>query len=251
MSDRHFRQAALDSIHALNDYKGLTYLELGCGDGFVMEALAKEGISVKGTTYRAREQDYIRTREHPNSLVIDYGIDLNEPLPYADASFDVVYSTEVIEHIESHRMFISEASRVLRDGGFLIITTPNIHRLLSRLQFALSGTHHTKQELIPWDYPLSRMEEFHHRCVDFPLFHWLLWQNKLRIQKIGATEVKLVSWAALIFKPVSAIFSRRAVFRHQSNNPEDRAARRDLVKWMNDAALLSSEQMCVTAQKQA
>jgi 2-polyprenyl-3-methyl-5-hydroxy-6-metoxy-1,4-benzoquinol methylase len=51
--------------------------------------------------------------------------DLNVPLPCADASFDAIISTEVIEHLENPRAVFRELSRLLRPGGSLLLTTPN------------------------------------------------------------------------------------------------------------------------------
>jgi SAM-dependent methyltransferase len=46
-------------------------------------------------------------------------------LPFQDDSFDVVTSFETLEHIYDHRSFIKEIRRVLREGGHLILSTPN------------------------------------------------------------------------------------------------------------------------------
>lgn len=59
----------------------------------------------------------------------------DEPLPYPDASFDIVTATEVIEHLEHFRRVVREIHRVLRPGGVCILSTPNILNLNSRLRF--------------------------------------------------------------------------------------------------------------------
>jgi SAM-dependent methyltransferase len=60
-------------------------------------------------------------------------------LPYEDATFDVVCSLEVIEHVEDQFAFTRELNRVLRPGGIAIISTPNVLNLNSRLRFLHSG----------------------------------------------------------------------------------------------------------------
>ena len=96
-----YRNVPLKVIRELSEYRFLSYLELGCGDAYIMERLREDGVkSVRGTTFRERSADYIRKRDYPEGMNVDGGIDLNMPLPYADASFDVVYSTEVIEHVK-------------------------------------------------------------------------------------------------------------------------------------------------------
>lgn len=50
-----------------------------------------------------------------------------DPMPFADSSVDVIYSSHVIEHVEDRHVltFLSEASRVLKPGGVLRIATPD------------------------------------------------------------------------------------------------------------------------------
>lgn len=245
-----FREAALQVLRELPDYRSLSYLELGCGDGRLLERLCGDGVrSARGTTYHERPADYIRRRDYPEHLPVDRGIDVNQRLPYAEAAFDVVYSTEVIEHVEGHKNFLLEAARVLKPKGWLVLTTPNLHRLVSRICFALSGVHLNKRGLIPWTVGPERMEEYHHRCVDFPLLHWLLWVGGLRIQEIRSTQVYGVSKLALALKPLLAMPMRAMVMRQATAAAEDRAARQDLLHWLNSRALLCSEQVCVKAQK--
>ncbi len=47
-------------------------------------------------------------------------------LPFRDAVFDVVFAIDVIEHVPDERQLINEALRMLRPGGRLILTTPNV-----------------------------------------------------------------------------------------------------------------------------
>ncbi len=60
-------------------------------------------------------------------------------LPYPDNSFDIIYAIEVIEHLRSPYDFIKETYRVVSPGGKVIITTPNILNLTSRLSFLFKG----------------------------------------------------------------------------------------------------------------
>src|SRR4029078_320690 len=57
------------------------------------------------------------------------------PLPFEDATFDVVTSFQFIEHIHPRKEFIKECLRVLKPGGKALITTPNIKRSLARNPF--------------------------------------------------------------------------------------------------------------------
>lgn len=61
------------------------------------------------------------------------------PLPYPEASFDVVTCSEVVEHVENPRRLMREAWRVLKPGGVLVMTTPNVLNALSRVRYLVSG----------------------------------------------------------------------------------------------------------------
>jgi SAM-dependent methyltransferase len=61
-----------------------------------------------------------------------------EPLPYADTSFGRVLATEILEHLANPALFLSECRRVLRPGGALYLTTPNVVDLRGRVR-ALGG----------------------------------------------------------------------------------------------------------------
>jgi ubiquinone/menaquinone biosynthesis C-methylase UbiE len=67
-------------------------------------------------------------------------VDINcEPLPYPANQFDVVTASEVIEHLENFRDFLREAFRVTAPGGIILITTPNVLNMKSRLRYLFLG----------------------------------------------------------------------------------------------------------------
>jgi 2-polyprenyl-3-methyl-5-hydroxy-6-metoxy-1,4-benzoquinol methylase len=67
--------------------------------------------------------------------------DLNEPLPYDGARFDVIVSAEVIEHLENPRFVARELFRLLRPGGTLLLTTPNNESWRSLLSLLVRSHH--------------------------------------------------------------------------------------------------------------
>ncbi|MGB8363056.1 MAG: class I SAM-dependent methyltransferase [Rhizomicrobium sp.] len=239
----------MDFFQFLPGYQHLSYLELGCGDGQMLEALWKEGAQVLGTTLYDKKDDYIRCRDYPEKLRVDHGVDLNRPLPYGDETFDVVYSMEVIEHVEGHRNFISEVARVLKPGGWFVMTTPNLHRAISRIHFALCGVHLVKERRPPYSVSLERMGEFHIRCPDFPLLHWLMWQSRLQIKSLASEYVHPLSKSTMLLAPLFRFFTKFGLRRYQRPGEELDEAVNDLSKWMNSRILLTSERICMLAQK--
>lgn len=65
--------------------------------------------------------------------------DLSQSLRSKDASFDVVIAAEIIEHLENPRFTMREIFRVLRNGGSVVISTPNNESLRSLLALVLRG----------------------------------------------------------------------------------------------------------------
>ena len=71
--------------------------------------------------------------------------DLNGALPFADLSFDYVTCLEGLEHIENPQQAVREFARVLRPGGKVIVSIPNILNIEERLKWLLYGyTSHFK-----------------------------------------------------------------------------------------------------------
>src|SRR6185369_14438344 len=66
-------------------------------------------------------------------------IDANGRLPYGDNSFDAVSCIEVVEHIEDQFRLVRELFRITKPGGRVIMTTPNLLNINSRIRFFYSG----------------------------------------------------------------------------------------------------------------
>ena len=60
-------------------------------------------------------------------------------LPYADATFDVACSLEVVEHVKDQLAFARELWRIIKPGGVAIVSTPNVLNLNSRVRYLHSG----------------------------------------------------------------------------------------------------------------
>jgi cyclopropane fatty-acyl-phospholipid synthase-like methyltransferase len=108
----------------LKDKKG-TLLDAGSGNDFWVNQFKSIGLDAIGCDKVEFEN-------------IDK-VDLEGLLPYDDGRFDFVTAIEVIEHIENYPSMIKEFNRVLKPEGRLLLTTPNITRFRSRLQFLLTG----------------------------------------------------------------------------------------------------------------
>lgn len=106
---------------------GKDVLDIACGVGYGTAILARAGArSVKGVDIRAENIDYARERYSAEHLsfccgdVTSYG---------EDSSYDVIVCFETIEHIPCYYAALENFMRLLRNGGILLVSSPN--RLLS------------------------------------------------------------------------------------------------------------------------
>jgi SAM-dependent methyltransferase len=106
-------------------------LDLGCWDGSFTIRVARH--------VRAGEIHGVELIEEAAASARAAGVeavtgDLRERLPYADASFDVIHSNQVIEHLPGTDNFMREIRRLLRPGGYALVSTNNLsswHNILS------------------------------------------------------------------------------------------------------------------------
>ncbi|HXR28134.1 MAG TPA: class I SAM-dependent methyltransferase [Solirubrobacteraceae bacterium] len=110
-------------------------LDVGCAEGRFAAELAGAGLQVVGIDVAA--EPLRRARERHPELELEL-VDGEAPWPLPDASFDVVWAGEVIEHVADTAAWLSEVRRVLRPHGRLLLSTP-AHGLLRRARLALSA----------------------------------------------------------------------------------------------------------------
>lgn len=98
-------------------------LDAGCGTGYGAAELAQSARLVVGCDLSPEATAYAR-QTYPLQHVF-FASASADRLPFGPASFDAVTAFEVIEHLPHYRDFLSEAARVLRANGVLIVSTPN------------------------------------------------------------------------------------------------------------------------------
>lgn len=114
-----------------------TILDVGCLDGTVGELLLRRGNVVHGIDAAAPAVAAAVRR----GVLARVG-NLEERLDFPDAMFDVVFAGEVLEHIFAVDTLLAEAHRVLKPGGCLVATTPNLAALGRRILLLLNRNPH-------------------------------------------------------------------------------------------------------------
>ena len=100
----------------------LKILDVGCGTGLNTRALRERGHKVVGVDISEKAIEKFRRAGFDGECC-----DVVEGLPFEEASFDLVYVSEVIEHISDTDAFLAEVYRVLRPSGKLLLSTHAQH----------------------------------------------------------------------------------------------------------------------------
>ncbi len=164
--------ARLAFFDRLTEWRGRTVLDLGCGGGFMSEALAARGADVIGVDLSRGAIAVAKNHAAASGLSIRYLVGSADDLPLPDNSVDCIVCVDVLEHVRSvhdvhdvnnvHSVnnVLDEIRRVLRPGGVFLFDTINrtalarfvivfcgerILRLLPR------GTHDPAQFIAPAD----------------------------------------------------------------------------------------------------
>lgn len=126
----YMRDVLVSRLH--HDPKGKRVLDIGCGGGFLAEEFATLGCEVTGIDPSAPTIVQAEVHAKEAGLAITYRVAAGEAIPFADATFDIVYCCDVLEHVDDLDTVIAETARVLKPGGVYLFDTIN-RTFLSKL----------------------------------------------------------------------------------------------------------------------
>lgn len=209
-----------------------SYLDIGSGRGDLIRLVTSR------LELRASACDYTDTLMQLPGQRVDVAELNHAPLPYPDASFDVVTATEVVEHLENYRRIVREIHRVLKPGGVVVLSTPNILNINSRLRFLWFGfwnlfgplpvrnsdLYTTGGHITPvsWFYLAHAMLDAGFEGIE---------QHIDKVQRSARVKVALLA-------PIVRLFGARALRRERDRYRTLDAANEPLVRAMNSRQML-------------
>jgi 2-polyprenyl-3-methyl-5-hydroxy-6-metoxy-1,4-benzoquinol methylase len=211
-------------------------LDIPSGAGAMTERLRRLGFDV----HPADVVDLLQT-DRTNFRQAD----MCQRLPYDDAAFDAVVSIDGIEHIERPFDFVRECRRVLRPGGRLLLSTPNVSSLRSRWRWWATGFHDKCKTPLDETAP----DPLHHvNMLALPELRYLLHSNGFRIRRLATNRIKPIAWLYAPWLPVAWLLTS-FVFHKEEKAPAQRARNREVLRAMCSRPVAFGEILIVVAER--
>lgn len=124
-----YLRTAKSQVHLIQKYaSGTNLLDIGCAQGFFLFSASQAGYTAKGIEISQDAAEYAR---------MEFGLDVEakpfEELRFADNHFDVVTLWQVLEHVPYPLVILREVHRILKPGGLLVVSTPNIEGIPAKI----------------------------------------------------------------------------------------------------------------------
>ena len=179
-------------------------LDIGAGQGALSARLSQSGARVSACDVVPEQFDVPGVEFR--------AVTSDGRLPFDDASFEAALAIEVLEHIDGHDRFFAEVARVLRPGGIVMFTTPNILSLKSRLRFLFTGFFYSFGPLEPFTRdPVSQ----HIAPFSVNRYEWMMSQHGLRLSGLETDRIQTSSVLLSLLVP----FIRLATWLQFRGNP--------------------------------
>ncbi len=192
---------ALDQalIRSLQPYLNAEHriLNIPSGDGSLSRQLEELGGQVTSSDLFPEFSHY-----RPDDVV---KADMNEDLPFPDDAFDAIVCQEGVEHLENLPRFLAECRRLVKDGGRLVVSTPNYLDLSSRLSFFLTGlkgfrSHYPNEQSTIWGVAAARVYHGHAFTLPFFQLRYLLRINHfdaIRLEGVKRSGTAQALWCLM------------------------------------------------------
>ena len=106
-------------------FKGLRFLDIGCGGGLLCEPMARMGAEIVGADASPVNIEVAKIHAAQSGVAVDYRAITAEALAEAGEKFDVVLNMEVVEHVADVDLFMEKCAAMVKPGGLMFIATIN------------------------------------------------------------------------------------------------------------------------------
>jgi len=181
-----------------------SFLEIGCGTGFVLQAIQKEypNAQIFGSEFFEEGLVFARERVHSAEFT-----QLDATIMDETECYDVIGAFDVIEHIEQDEKVLSNLARALNTGGMLLITVPQHKWLWSEAdEYACHVRRYSRSELVSKAKLAGLSIEYVTSFVSLLIpFMWLVRQRGRKSNFDPMDEFKIPTWLNGVLEIIMAI----------------------------------------------
>src|SRR5690349_1244119 len=227
--------------------RGKKVADLSAGSGYIANLFKEVGADVSLYDLFPQQNKFCPLPCKP--------IDLQKTFPIGDQSIDVAICAETIEHLPNQYFFFQEASRILKKGGTLILTTPNSSSLRSRFsQFLMESEHYSQPAPNEVDaftkWPGSNDGYFGKLFISGILrIRTLAAISGLKIKAVHKTKGSSTSWLLMVFYPMIYYFSRRNYNRQSARDQSNETTYREVFEVNTSLQVLASKHLIIEFAK--
>lgn len=189
----------IQKLQIIKDYldkqpKKIKILDLGCGEGVLVEEYKKKGYDIIGLDTNFKS-DYVIRGDATNT-------------GFKDNTFDLILCLDVIEHLypEQQDKLIKEIEGIIKDNGKIILSTRNLANFVSRIRFLIRGE-------------LHRTSSIYRHKGDRPIREYLdLLENKFKIERrIGLINFRKYTFLNRIIRTFPNLCMTNIIFLRKKN----------------------------------
>jgi len=179
-------------------------------------------------------------------------VDLNlGKLPYENCSFDLVTFTEVAEHLENYHAIVREIFRILRPGGVVVITTPNVLNMKSRMRFLTAGFWSMFGPLHVGETAIESAGG-HIMPIPYPFLAHALMNSGFDLPQVSTDKMQFPSlyWFILLYLPIRFIAALTWNKERHKYKTLD-GYNEPIIQQINSPSMLLGRSIIVLAQKKS
>ncbi len=135
MADYRIHEKVVEILRRNSHNEKCCLLDIACGEGALSQRI-KDTFPGYEIDVNDLNLNSVKFNDYKNK----YGLHLNESFNFRK-KYDVVIAIEAIEHLENPWSFMRGLKAILKEGGLLIVSTPNINSIRDRIFFLFEGYH--------------------------------------------------------------------------------------------------------------
>lgn len=164
---------------------GSEIIDIGCGHGGVSSELVRRGFFVTGIEINDDALLSMKSRG-----ITPLRRDINKPLD-VDKSFDVALLLDVLEHVFDPVSLLAEVKRIVKPGGFIVVSVPLYFDILDRIKILFTGSVISVDNLVYGKDIYNKFRSFNYDHIRF-----FRHQDLIEMGALLGLEVKLVEYGA-------------------------------------------------------